>query len=165
MFKKILVVALLALPFGIFAQDKIAYINSQEVLMAMPETKAAQAELEKIGKQLEADLKSQENEFAKKYQEFTQQMDTLIETIRIRRSTELNEIRQRMETFQQESQQKLETTQRDLLAPIYQKIMDTIKVVSEENGFTYVMEKGAFLYTAPSAPDATPLVKKKLGLQ
>ncbi|MDR3062321.1 MAG: OmpH family outer membrane protein [Dysgonamonadaceae bacterium] len=165
MFKKIVVVALLAFPVGIFAQDKIAYVNTQEVMYAMPETKAMQAELEKMQKQIETELKTLEDEFSKKYQAFAQQQDTLVESIKIRRTTELSEIRQRAESYQQDSQQQLYKKQQDLIAPIQKKLLDTIKVVAEENGYTYVMEIGAFLFTAPNATDATPLVKKKLGLQ
>ncbi len=164
MFKKILVVALLALPFGIFAQDKIAYVSSQEIMLAMPETKAAQAELEKTQKQMENELKTLEDEFQKKYQAFAQQSDTLVESIKIRRAADINEVRQRMETYQQEAQQTLQTKERELIAPVYQKISEAIKAVGAENGYTYIMEKGAFLFTAPTAIDATPFVRKKLGL-
>ncbi|GHS91194.1 membrane protein [Bacteroidia bacterium] len=165
MFKKIVVVALLALPFGIFAQDKIAYVNTQEVMIAMPETKAMQAELEKMQKQIETEVKTLEDEFSKKYQAFAQQQDTLVESIKIRRATELNEIRQRAESYQQDSQQQLYAKQQELLTPIQKKLLDTIKLVGEENGYIYILEKSAFLFTAPNSIDATPLVKKKLGLQ
>ncbi|MDR1370073.1 MAG: OmpH family outer membrane protein [Dysgonamonadaceae bacterium] len=165
MFKKILLVALLALPFGVFAQDKIAFVNTQEILALMPETKAAQVEMEKMGKQIDSELKTLEDEFAKKYQTFVQQSDTLVESIKIRRTTELNEIRQRMETYREEAQQHIYTKQNDLMTPIHQKLIDTIKTVGEENGYAYIMQKEAFIFIAETAIDATPLVKKKLGLQ
>ncbi len=165
MFKKILVVALLALPLGMFAQDKIAYVSFQEIMLAMPETKAAQAELEKTGKQIESELKTLEDEFAKKYQTFAQQSDTLVESIKTRRMTELQELRQRAESYREDAQQQMYTKQNELMAPIQKKLADTIKLVGEENGYTYIMEKGSFLFTAATAIDATPLVRKKLGLQ
>ena len=165
MFKKILIVALLVLPLGVFAQDKIAYANTEETMNDMPETKAMMAELEKAQKQIEAELKTLEDEYGKKFKIFSEQSDTLIESIKVRRVQELNEIRQRAETYQQESQQQLQAKYGELVTPIRQKLLDTIKVVGEENGFTYIMEKGAFLFMAPTAIDATPLIRKKLGLQ
>ncbi len=165
MLKKILFVALLSLPLGAFAQEKIAYITSQEVIMALPETKALQAEIEKMGQQYEAELKTMEDELSKKYQALTQSGDTLVESIRIRRLNEIQEIRQKAETFNQDAQQKIYATQQEKMAPIQQKVLDAIKAVSEENNFTYVMEKSLFHYVSPSSSDATPLVKKKLGLQ
>ena len=165
MFKKILVVALLALPMGIFAQDKIAYVNTQETQAEMPETKAAFAELEKAQKQIETELQTLEDEFAKKYKVWAEQSDTLIASIKTRRAQELQEIRQRAETYQQESQQQLQAKYEELMKPIQQKLFDTIKLVGEENGFAYVLDKTLFLFIAPTAVDATPLVRKKLGLQ
>lgn len=165
MFKKILVVALLALPFGMFAQDKIAYVNTEEVMIAMPETKAMQAELEKMQKQIENEIKTMEDDFAKKYKAFAEQSDSLVESIKIRKGAELTEIRQNAEKFQQDSQQMLYAKQNELLTPIQEKLISTIKAVGEENGYTYIMEKRSFLFAAPNAVDATPLIKKKLGLQ
>ena len=49
--------------------------------------------------------------------------------------------------------------------PIVTKAMDAIKAVGKENGFTYIYDNGALLYTAETAEDILPLVKKKLGLQ
>lgn len=40
------------------AQSKVAHINTQELIVAMPEYKLAQAEIEKFGKSLQADLES-----------------------------------------------------------------------------------------------------------
>ena len=165
MFKKILVVALLVLPLGVFAQDKIAYVNTQEIMMDMPESKAALAELEKFQKQIESELITLEDEWNKKYKTFAEQSDTLIESIRIRRLTELQELQQRAESYRQDSHQQYEAKTGELFTPIRQKLLDTIKAVGEENGFTYVMEKGAFIFIATAAVDATPLVRKKLGLQ
>ena len=165
MFKKFLIVALLVLPLGVFAQDKIAYVSTQEIVADMPETKAAYAELEREQKQVESELMTLEDEWSKKYKTFSEQSDTLIESIKTRRFQELQELRQRAESYQQDSQQALQAKYNELFAPIHQKLLDTIKAVGEENGFAYVMEKGAFLFIATTATDATPLVRRKLGLQ
>jgi outer membrane protein len=131
----------------------------------MPETKAAQAELEKMRKQIDAELKILEDEFAKKYQTFVQQMDTLVESIKLRRTTDLQESRQRIETYKEEAQQQIYAKSNELMTPIQQKLIDTIKAVGEENGYTYMAERDVFLFVSTTAIDATPLVKKKLGLE
>ena len=62
--KKQLTVFALALgmlvSFGAMAQQKIGHINADELLQMMPETKAAQTQLEAYGKQLEKDLTEME---------------------------------------------------------------------------------------------------------
>ena len=44
MLKKIVLAAFFLLPLGVFAQDKIACVSTQDVYNAMPETAAAEAE-------------------------------------------------------------------------------------------------------------------------
>jgi len=165
MFKKILVVALLALPLGIFAQDKIAYVSMQEIIHEMPEYKALMVEIENEEKQMTSELRTLEEELERKYKAYAEQQDTLIESIRTRRITEIQELQQRTEGYRRDSQQLLQTKYNEKQAPIYQKFIDAIKAVGEENGYAYVMEKGTFIFIAPTSVDATPLVRKKLGLQ
>ena len=97
--------------------------------------------------------------------DFQQQSDSLVQSIKVRRMQELQDIRERLSTYYEQSQQEFENKRNELNAPIIQKIQDAIKVVSEENGYTYVLEKGGFLFVSPNATDATPLVKAKLGIK
>ncbi len=167
MFKKFLIAALLLLPAGAFAQEhsKMAYVNSDEIIMAMPETAAMKTTLEKLQQQFEKELKSMEDEMAKKYTALQQQSDTLAESIKVRRLKDVTDIRERAETYQRESQEELYKKQQELYVPIQQKVMEAIKAVAEENGYSYVADKGVYLYISPNAINATPLIKKKLGLQ
>ncbi len=165
MLKKIVLAALLFVPLSMFAQDKIAYVNSMEVFNAMPETAAAESEFAKFSQSIAAELKRQEDEYNKKMADFQQQSDSLAQSIKVRRMQELQDIRNRTATYYEESQQELEKKRNDLNTPIVQKIQDAIKAVGTENGYTYVMERNAFLYVAPNATDATSLVKAKLGIK
>ena len=56
-FKTLLLAAALFIGGASFmqAQSKIAHINTQELIQAMPEMAAAQAEMEKLGKTYDAD--------------------------------------------------------------------------------------------------------------
>lgn len=165
MFKKIFLLAMMILPFKLFAQEaKIAYVNSEEIISAMPETAAMQTELDKLSNAYKTDLKGMEDEFNRKYTALMQQQDSLPDAIKTRRYQEISDLRQRTQTYQQQAQDQFTKKQQDLLTPIQQKVLDTIKQVAQENGYTYVLEKGAFLYVSPSAIDATPLIKKKLNL-
>ena len=77
MLKKIaLLVVLFALPLGAMAQ-KFAHMNSQEVIIAMPEYTKAQADLEAMSKQYQEEMQRSQTEFNKKVQEFQQQADSL----------------------------------------------------------------------------------------
>ena len=73
MLKKIaLLVVLFALPLGAMAQ-KFAHMNSQEVIVVMPEYTKAQADLEAMSKKYSKEMERTQSEFNKKVQEFQQQ--------------------------------------------------------------------------------------------
>lgn len=166
MFKKIVLFALLLLPIGVFAQEKIAYFNSAEVIMAMPEYTQMQDSLQKTQEAIKAEMSILEEEYSKKYQAFMAESENLVESIKVRRMQEIQDIEQRAANFNEQSQQQLQQLYEKLITPIQQKVKDAIQSVGAENNYTYILEAGAtVLYVSPSAPDATPLVKKKLKLQ
>jgi outer membrane protein len=164
MFKKIILFALLALPLGVVAQDKIAYFHSSEIIVIMPEYKQAQDSLQKTQEAIQSELAVLQEEYNKKYQAFMKEGDTMIESIKIRRMQEIQDIEQRTATFTEQSRVNLQQLSERLFTPIQQKVRDAIKAVGVANNFTYVLDGQTLLYIAPNAIDATPLVQKQLGL-
>jgi outer membrane protein len=166
MLKKIVLFALLFVSMGAIAQEaKIAYVNYSEIITAMPEYLQLQDSLQKTKEAIEAELKILEEEYNKKYTAFMAESETLVESIRIRRLQEIQDIEQRAQTFNQQSQQNLQQLQQNLFIPIQQKVKEAIEAVGGESNFAYIMEGTALLYINPQSIDATPLVKKKLGLK
>jgi outer membrane protein len=164
MLKKIVLLALFALPMSVFAQEKIAFFNSPEVTAAMPESKQMADSLQKIQEAVKSELTILQEEYEKKYKAFMDEGDKLIESIKIRRMQEIKDIEERAGLFQEQSQQRYGETRDALLKPIYDKVRDALQKVGAENNFTYILDAGSLLYVNPSAIDATPLVKQKLGL-
>jgi outer membrane protein len=164
MFKKIILAALLMLPLGAFAQEKIGYFNSQEIIVIMPEFKKMQDSIQTTQTAIKAELATMQEEYNKKYQAFMKEGETLIESIRIRRMQEIQDLEQRASTYAEQSQQQLQQLQQSLLDPIQQKVRAAIQEVGKENGFTYILDAAGLLYVATTATDATPLVQKKLKL-
>jgi outer membrane protein len=166
MFKKITLFVLLLIPAVAFAQDiKIAYLNSGDIITAMPEFTQMQDSLQKSQNAISDELKIMEEEYSRKYTAFMNESETLSDPIKTRRLQEIQDIEQRAQNFQQESQQRLRQLQEALLTPIQQKVKTAIEAVGEENHFTYVLEAGTLLFISPQTGiDATGLVKKKLGL-
>ena len=168
MLKKIVLVALLFLPLGIVAQDlKIAYVNTGEVYNAMPEMAAAETEFSKFSQSISTELRSMEEEYNRKMAEFQQQSDSLAQNIKVRRMQDLQDLRERTATFYETCQQDLAKKKEELTIPIMQKIQDAIKLVGDENGYSYIVNMigEVFPYISPSATNATPLVKAKLGIK
>jgi len=167
MVKKFLLIALVALPMVAFAQEsqKIAYVNYMDVVSIMPEFKAMNDSLKKANNEFQAELKIMSDEYTKKVSDFVAQRDSLNESIKLRRQQELEDLSQRAQNLQDVSAKNQEEMQQRLSAPIYDKFQKALNDVGKENNFLYIVNSQAFLYVSPTATDATPLVKKKLGIQ
>ncbi|GAB6395401.1 MAG: OmpH family outer membrane protein [Bacteroidales bacterium] len=158
---------LLLLPAGIFAQElKIAYVNVQEIFMAMPEIPDIEKKIADLNEKYQKELKTMQDEYTKKYSDFTAQQDSLTENIKLRRMQDIEDIRTRINNFIPIAEQDVQKQQQDWLQPVQDKIREAIKNVGDEKGYTYVlsMEPSLFLYMGTNAIDATPFVKTKLGL-
>ena len=166
--KKLIALLLVLLPFvgAANAQEaKIAFVNTQEVFMALPEVADMRKQIDDLNANYQKELETMQNEFQKKYSDFIAQQDSLTENIKVRRMQEVEDLRQRMDNFVQVAQQDVNKKQQELIAPIQQKMADAIKAVATEQGYTYIIDPQVLLYTGPNAIDATPFVKTKLGLQ
>lgn len=148
-------------------QLKIGYINSQELIQAMPESDSAQAKIQRHAKQLQDQMEQMQVEFNNKYENYISQADGMSDLIKQTKETELQEMNQRIQQFQSTAQDDLQNTRQKLFKPILDKANKAIADVSKENTFTYVFDvsSGALIYQSDSAINIMPLVKKKLGLE
>lgn len=166
MIKKLFLVALMALPMTLAAQNfKFGTVNSVEIFNLMPEKNTAEQQLEALQKQYEAEFVKMQEEFSAKYKEFVDAQETMPENIKQRRMQEIQEIQQRIQNFREVAASDLEEQQGKLMAPIQEKMSTAIKAVGEENGFTFIFDVNILMYSGAQAIDATPLVKAKLGLK
>jgi len=165
MFKKIVLFALAMFPVIAFAQEKIAYVNSMDVLTTMPEYKQMQDSLTKSQNEFQSELKGMYDEYQKKLSDYVAQQDSLNESIKLRRQQELQDLNQRADNFQQYAAQQQDAMQQRLSTPIYDKFQKAVSDVGKENSFLYIIDSNALRYSSPTATDATPLIKKKLGIQ
>lgn len=163
--KKLIVLLFMILPLGAIAQEvKIAFVNTQEVFMAMPEVSSMEKQMADLNEKYKLELKQMQDEYQKKYSDFIAQQDSLTENIKLRRMQEIQDIQGRMDNFMQVAQQDVQKKQQELIQPIQEKIQKAIKSVGDEKGYTYIIDPAALLYTGTNAIDATTFVKTKLGL-
>ena len=149
------------------AQAKFGHVNSQEIIQAMPEFTTAQADIQKLTQQYEADLKSMQDELQKKAEAFEKEESTLPDNIKQRRNQELNDLYQRIQQTYQDNRNALDKAQQEKMQAITSKVLDAIKAVGQEGNYVYIMEMGAgipYISTTLST-DVTALVKAKLGLK
>ena len=99
--KKILTITLLALLVntGSLLAQKIGHINSNELLLAMPERASIESEIQNHAKQLETQLMTMQRELETKYQDFQAKEALMTEAIREDKIKELTGLEQRLKEF------------------------------------------------------------------
>jgi outer membrane protein len=162
--KKMILMLALALPMLAVAQ-KIGYLNSQEIMTIMPETKQMSEKLDSLQGVYETQLANMQEEFNKKVAEFQQQQSTMSPSILEYRQQELAQMEQRMQLFYQTIQKDLQAKQVEFMQPIQTKLIEAINKVGTEQACTYILDKASLLYIAPDALDLTSAVKAELGIK
>lgn len=152
------------LPMFTFAQ-KFGHVNYQEIIEQMPELAVVQAQIDTLTKQYENQFLMMRQEYENKIKEYQAGVETMPESIKEVRASEIGELQQRIEMFQQSAQSDLQNKQRTLMEPILTKLKEAIETVGKENGYTYIFDGSVMLYTSPDADDVKPLVRAKLGLK
>jgi outer membrane protein len=87
----------------------------------------------------------------------------MAEPVKADKQKELQDLQARIQEFQQNAESSLQKKQQALLQPIYQLIQQNIKIVADENGYTYVFNADTLLH-APEGDNISDLVLKKLGV-
>jgi len=139
--KGIMIAALFLCAANVGAQNlKFGHINSQELLMAMPERDSAEAKLKRYAKDLSDQIETLQVEYNKKYQDYLQKKATFTDAIREMKEKELSDLGQRSQEFEQTAQQDYQRQQGELMKPIMEKADAAIKKIAKANGFTYVFD-------------------------
>lgn len=151
--------------FSISAQ-KFAHINTQDLLMAMPESDSAQLQIERLAVNYEDQLDEMNVELQKKYDDYLKNRDNYTDLIRQTKESEIADLQDRVQQFQSIASEELQTQRSRLLQPIIDKATKAIKQVAEEQNIMYVFDvsQGNPIYFSEQSIDILPLVKKKLGL-
>jgi outer membrane protein len=147
------------------AQLKLGYVNSQEILLAMPESKTMEETLKKKSDEYQAQLEKMYADYYKKVDEFQSEKDKLSPAIQEIKMKDLQNTEKTLKDFEEKAQEDIQKMQQQLLVPIQEKAINAVKAVAKENGFNYIFDitSGA-LVVQPEGDDVTSLVKKKLGI-
>ncbi len=156
----IAVIALLGVQ-SINAQAKTAHVNIQEVLSKMPAVIAAQAELKKIGDVKSGEYKTMVDEYQAKIKKYDGEANTAGEAENQKRQVEVQDMAKRIGDYQETAQKDLQKKEADLMNPLNDKVLASIKKVGKAKGFQYILNAAQLLLA--DGPDLTADVKKDLG--
>jgi outer membrane protein len=173
MMRKIILTSALIISL-VFAQSiaaqavrQIAFVNSNELLEAIPEKVLASNHLIDLNNKYKEELKVMQNDYNKKYSDFISYQTSMAENIRLRRMQELYELERQINDFMKVAQEDINNKEKELIDPMRLRIKDAIYKVGVERGFVciYDLANPAIAFVTPDATDATPFVKQKLGIK
>ena len=98
--KLTLAVVLLTGSTSLFAQ-KFGRINTQEIIMSMPETKTMQTNMETYAQELQDNIETMQVEFNTKLQDFQKNFNTLTDIAKEMKEKDLNDLQNRIREFQE----------------------------------------------------------------
>jgi outer membrane protein len=145
-----------------FAQaQKKGYINTNELLASMPETKKAQEKLQKMQDSLN-------NSYAEMIKEYREK-DSIIRTDSVKWTSakkdikfkEFQDLGEVLQNYSNGAQQYLQQKEQEMFEPVQRIAREAIQTVAKANGYEYVFSAEALLVSPPS-DDILPLVKKYL---
>lgn len=147
--------------------QKFGYINSQELITAMPERDSALTKFQKFAEEQNSQLETIQVEFNNKYMDYQKNSETMSESTRQLKERELQDLQKRYEDFRQAAEQDGQKMQQQLMGPVVEKAQQAIAKVAEANGFTIIFDESAgamAYYNKSTVTNILPMVKKELGI-
>lgn len=162
--KLALILLAVGLSFSTFAQkQKIAHINSQEIIRDLAAKDSIPQKLQEFAKELEEEYMRQQNQLDQDIQKFMAEKASLSPQLAKMKESSLGARKQKLERetvpqFQQMAQQE----EQKLALPLQEKLAKAIEVIAKKDGYTYVLEEAATLFAGGT--NITKVVRISLGL-
>ncbi|MGB0837990.1 MAG: OmpH family outer membrane protein [Flavobacteriaceae bacterium] len=166
-FRTLLVLAIFALGFTQVGQaQKVAHINTEQLIASLPETKALNVELTKLTKTYSDDIKAADDALKAKLERYSTEQASQTDEMNQKRMVEVQAEQQRIQQMQAAAREELQKKEVDKLNPILEKAMQAITDVAKEKGIVYVFDsapgKGLIIYD--KGEDLLKDVQAKLGM-
>lgn len=164
--KKSFILALCMLGFAGLQAQKYGFINSAEILEAMPETKALNTRMEEISKAMDAEIKNKGEAFQAESRAFSTRINTsnMSKADYDKEVARLEALQKVLSDLETERAKTLEAKQTELMKPIYDKLNTAVREVARERGAAAVFFSDVFAF-AEDTINFTEAVKAKLGIR
>ncbi len=162
--KLIIVLAAIIATQTSFAQQKIGYLNSTEILQSMTEYKTMSEAIEKKKGEYSKMMENMYAEYDKKTKEL-QADPNMAKPMQDMKVQELKDLEKRMTDFQQKAQGDLQAYAAEISKPLQAKYQNAVKEIAKEQGYSYILDLAAnsVVYYPETGGDISVAVKTKLG--
>ncbi len=147
------------------APVKVAYVNVEQVIAQLPESKQLDQKLKETQEKLRNDLMSKQQDFDKLYKFYQERGQTLVDSTRQKVENQLQAIDADIQQFNADAQNTFDNTRKLYLTPVYLKLGRIIQQVATENGYSMVIPTAIngnpFILHADQQLNVSDLVLKK----
>ena len=165
LFRNLFVAMALMTAFNTLEAQEVAHIDSEQLLMAMPETKSMEDELKKVQQTYADEYNAQATALQAKLKKYDAEAPTQTDAKNEERRVEVEELKNKIQKYAQTADQEIQKKRFDLLKPIVEKAQKAVSDVAAEKGIKYVLDsspgKGLIVF---EGEDLMPAVKAKLGI-
>jgi outer membrane protein len=147
--KKLLLAIVLVFSVGaVTAQTKIAHVNSQVLLDTLESRKIAIKKLQDFEKAGVTELQEMEADLNTAYAAYEAKAGDLSPVMRQIEEGKLMEKQKRLQDREQSLNKEMQAYSQELNAPILEMVQNAVKIVSERNKLSYVIDESVTLYFA-----------------
>ena len=146
---------LICLPFVLFANIKIGYIDSNRIMAEFEDVRNVQVELEKEQRKLESEYNGMLNQLDSLKQEYDRQRLLMSDSRRQEKEQQLVRLEKKIQKFQMDKfgpEGEIYRKQNQLLKPVLAKVDEAIQAVGKRQHYDYIMDAvgGAIVYALDS---------------
>ena len=139
----------------VFADVKIGYIDSNEIMTKFEEVRQVQVNLEKEQRKLQAEMENLIQQLDSLKQEYDRQRLLMSDSRRQEKEQELVRSEQQIQKFQMDKfgpEGEIYRKQNQLLKPVLAKVDEAIQAVGKRQQYDYIMDAvgGAIVYALDS---------------
>lgn len=147
---------------GLVKAQNVASMDYASVLQSMPESKKMTADLDNWYKTKSDDLQKQFTALRAEYDKYEASKSSLSAQQQQAKEADFQKRMQSLQQMGEQANQELLKKRESMAAPIIKKLNDAVAKVAKANNFSFIIDNEALIYIGGA--DATPLVKKELGL-
>ena len=150
-----IIIGSLILSTFVFADVKIGYIDSNEIMTKFEEVRQVQVSLEKEQRKLQAEMENLIQQLDSLKQEYDRQRLLMSDSRRQEKEQELVRSEQQIQKFQMDKfgpEGEIYRKQNQLLKPVLAKVDEAIQAVGKRQQYDYIMDAvgGAIVYALDS---------------
>lgn len=147
--KKLLFALILVCTSGtLFAQSKVAHVNSQKLVDTLAMRDVAEQKLDKFIADGKAEIAEMQAVVEKMYNDYVANQKNMIPLERQIAEEKINKKDQELQQRQQSFQMEVQAMSEQLNAPILDLVQKAIKNVAERMKIAYVIDESVMLYSA-----------------